>query len=144
MSKKKILIVDDEQDFCDSFKNYFVKREYLVNTAYDGVMAKDLLENNKYDFIFFDCNMPELTGAELVKVIKEKNPEAKKIMVSGYDLINKDFAKNLIFFLVDCIVFLTNADVAQLVERGPSKSNVARSNRVIRLILFTLSMSTIS
>jgi YesN/AraC family two-component response regulator len=38
--------------------------------------------------------MPELTGIELIKVIEEKNPKAKKIMISGYDLINEDFAKD--------------------------------------------------
>ena len=52
------------------------------------------MDANKYDCIFFDCNMPELTENELIKIIKEKNPQAKKIMISGYDLINEDFAKD--------------------------------------------------
>ena len=93
--EKKILVVDDEKECCDLFKNYLTRRGYTVDAAYDGAEARDLLEYSKYDYIFFDCDMPELSGVELVKIIKEKNPEAKKIMISGYDLINEDFAKNL-------------------------------------------------
>ena len=95
MSDKRILVVDDEKECCHFFKQYLTKRGYSVDTAYDGLAAKDLLDKNTYDCIFFDCNMPELTGVELIKVIMEKNPQAKKIMISGYDLINEDFAKDL-------------------------------------------------
>ncbi len=95
MSKQKILIADDEKDCCDSFKNYFTKRGFSVHTAYDGLKAKELLETNQYAYIFLDCNMPGLSGVELIRVIQEKNPESKKIMISGYELINKDFAQDL-------------------------------------------------
>ena len=95
MSAKKILVVDDEKECCESFHNYFTRRGYSVDIAYDGLEAKDLLDKNAYDCIFFDCNMPELTGVELIKIIKEKNPQAKKIMISGYDLINADFVQGL-------------------------------------------------
>lgn len=95
MDKKKILVVDDEKECCDFLKDYFTRHNCYVNVAYDGLKAKNLLEVNNYDFIFFDCNMPELTGVELIKVIDKKNPKAKKIMISGYDSINGDFAKDL-------------------------------------------------
>lgn len=94
MSAKKILVVDDEKECCQLFEEYLTKRGYSVDIAYDGLEAKDLLDKYTYDCIFFDCNMPELSGVELIKVIKEKNPKAKKIMISGYDLINEDFAKD--------------------------------------------------
>jgi len=90
-----MLIVDDESQCCSLFKDYFSKQNYLVDVAYDGRQAKDLLECNKYDYVFFDCNMPELSGVELIKVIKENNPQARKIMISGYDLVNEEFAKYL-------------------------------------------------
>jgi len=94
MSDKRILVVDDEKECCAFFKDYLTKRGHLVDIAYDGLEAKDLLDKNTYDCIFFDCNMPELSGVELIKVIKEKNLKAMKIMISGYDLINEDFAKD--------------------------------------------------
>ena len=88
---KKILVVDDEKDCCDTFHRFFTRRGHSVDVAYDGKKAKDLLEYNSYDYIFFDCNMPEISGIELVKFIDAKNPQARKIMISGYDGINKEF-----------------------------------------------------
>lgn len=95
MGKKKILIVDDEKGCCEFFKIYFKNSDYLTDIAFDGRQAKYLLEDNKYAYIFFDCNMPELSGVELIKIIKKTNPKARAIMISGYDLINEDFAKEL-------------------------------------------------
>lgn len=93
--KKRILVVDDAEEQCQLFKAYFAICGCYVDVACDGLKAKDLLVRGKYDYIFFDCNMPELSGVELIKVIKERNPRAMKIMVSGYDLINKNFAVEL-------------------------------------------------
>lgn len=114
---KKILIVDDEVDCCEFFKNYFTSRNYSVDVAYDGLEAKDLLSINKYDFVFFDCNMPGLTGVELAGVIKETSPDAKRIMISGYDLINEDFAKSL---NVDTFLSkpISLKDVERIVKNG--------------------------
>jgi len=95
MDKKKILVVDDEKECCAFFENYLTMRGHLVDTAYNGRVAKDLLDKHTYDCIFFDCKMPELNGVELIKVIKEKNLKAKKIMISGYDLVNEDFAQDI-------------------------------------------------
>ncbi len=92
---KKILVVDDEKDCCDTFHRFFTRRGHHVDVAYDGKKAKDLLEYNSYDYIFFDCNMPEISGIELVKFIDVKNPQAQKIMISGYDGINKEFTDAL-------------------------------------------------
>jgi len=92
---KKVLVVDDEVDCCEFFNKYLTNHNCLVDVAYDGLRAKDLLDAKKYDIIFFDCNMPGLSGVELLEAIKEKNPKARRIMISGYDLINEDFAKDL-------------------------------------------------
>lgn len=93
MADIKILVVDDERECCDLFRNYFLKRGYTVDVAYDGVEADALLSIHVYDYIFFDCNMPGLSGIELLAVIKEKNPGAKRIMVSGYGLVDERFAR---------------------------------------------------
>ncbi len=92
MAKKKILVVDDEKDCCDFFEDYFSKRNCPIDVAYDGPKAKELLSNNTYDFVFFDCNMPVLSGIDLIKIIDEKNPKAKKIMISGYVFISRELA----------------------------------------------------
>lgn len=93
MKPQKVLIVDDEKDYCDAFKRYLTKHNHEVDAVYDGFDAVCLLKNKTYDYIFFDCNMPSVSGVELVEVIKLRNPQAKKIMVTGYDLLNERFLK---------------------------------------------------
>ena len=95
MPLKRILIVDDEKECCELFRDFFTKKGYIVDMAYDGPEAKDLLERKRYGIIFVDCHMPDMSGVELIKIIKEKNPKALKIMISGYGAINEDFAKSL-------------------------------------------------
>lgn len=92
---KKILVVDDEKECCALIRDYLTKRGYLVDVAGDGFQADDLLDENKYDVIFFDCNMPELSGIELVKIIDAKNPGARKVMISGYEGIDEKFAEEI-------------------------------------------------
>ncbi len=92
---KKILVVDDEPDCLEAMKAYFTKAGYAVDTACDGLEAVRHLGGVGYDYIFFDCNMPGLSGVEIVKVIQEKSPHAKKIMVTGYDTIDENLMKRL-------------------------------------------------
>ena len=95
MPNNRVLVVDDEADCCQFFKEYLTVRGFQVDTAFDGLKAKKLLEDREYDFIFFDCNMPGLSGVELCRVMRENSTGAKKIMISGYDLINEEFTRNL-------------------------------------------------
>ena len=95
MEGRRILVVDDERDHCFFMEEYLTKRGYSVDVAYDGRKASELLESNEYESVLFDCNMPELSGIELVAIIDEKNPKAKKIMISAYDGIDEHFAGKL-------------------------------------------------
>ena len=92
MHKERILVVDDEPEYLEFLKVFLVSRGYTLDTACDGEQAKDFLERNIYRVVFFDCNMPGLSGIELTKVIDVRNPDAKKVMISGYDLIDDEFA----------------------------------------------------
>jgi DNA-binding response OmpR family regulator len=95
MGAKKILVVDDEKECCQMLSDFFTRRECYVDVAYDGLKAKALLDEEVYDVIFFDCVMPGLSGVELIKVIREKCPGARKILMSGYALVREDLADYL-------------------------------------------------
>ena len=95
MAVSKMLIVDDERDHCFFMEDYFKRRGYSVDVAYDGQEAARMIGDNEYGFVLFDCNMPEMSGMELISIIDEKNPKAKKIMISGYEGIDKTFAENI-------------------------------------------------
>jgi len=80
----RILIVDDEVEFVDMLKERLSYKNVDMNFAYDGKQALDLIKINHYDVIFLDQNMPEMTGIELVRYIKDNKLVSKTVMISGY------------------------------------------------------------
>jgi len=88
-----ILIVDDEKEFVEMMRERLHYKNLTMDFAYDGRQALELIKSKKYDIVFLDHNMPEMTGLELVKYIKENNIDIKTVMITGYPAIRGSFAK---------------------------------------------------
>ena len=82
--KQKILIIDDESDFCLIMKNYFVRKGYDVAMAYtlkEGIaLAKELGP----DILFLDNNLPDGNGWDAVGNIVELFPHIRAYLVSAH------------------------------------------------------------
>ena len=91
----KILVVDDEPSLVKTVRGVLEARGHLVDEAFDGQEASECLERCVYDIVVTDHNMPELTGIELVKLIKDKCPQTIVIMLSGYENMSDFIAKKL-------------------------------------------------
>ena len=86
-----ILIVDDEPDVADLFRQRF-RREtragtYVLHFAASGADALDRLTGEikpQLIVILSDINMPGMDGLELLRVIKERRPELPVMMVTAY------------------------------------------------------------
>ncbi len=89
-----ILIADDDGDFVRALKSILEKKGHLVQTAFDGKGALELISKQEYDIVFIDHDMPELTGIEVVKLAKKENPFLNIVMVTGYLVMKENFAKH--------------------------------------------------
>ena len=69
MEKKKILLVDDEQGFVDTVKQYLESRKYNVIVANDGKEALEKVEENP-DLILLDIIMPGIDGFEVLRRLR--------------------------------------------------------------------------
>jgi CheY-like chemotaxis protein len=86
-----ILIVDDESDVADLFRQRF-RREtragtYVLHFAASGEEALDRLTGEikpQLIVILSDINMPGMDGLELLRVLKERRPELPVMMVTAY------------------------------------------------------------
>ena len=78
----RILWADDEIDLLKPHIIYLEKKGYGVTSAKSGDEALDLLEENSYDLIFLDENMPGLSGLETLTIIKEKYANIPVIMIT--------------------------------------------------------------
>ncbi|MGC8812226.1 MAG: response regulator [Candidatus Aenigmatarchaeota archaeon] len=78
---KKIMIVDDEENLVELVKAIFEQEGYEVIPAYSGKECLEKLEKVKPDLILMDMMMPEMTGKETTKKIRE-NPKTKNLKVA--------------------------------------------------------------
>jgi two-component system phosphate regulon sensor histidine kinase PhoR len=82
--KHRILVVDDEVTVCKSIRQVLVREDCEVDMALSGEEALRLDAERPYDVLIVDLMMPGLSGMDLLKSLKARNPKAKIIMVTGY------------------------------------------------------------
>jgi DNA-binding response OmpR family regulator len=78
----KILWVDDEIDLLKPYIIFLEEKGYMVFTANNGKDAIDLCNENNYDIIFLDENMPGLSGLQTLSQIKELNATTPVVMIT--------------------------------------------------------------
>jgi response regulator RpfG family c-di-GMP phosphodiesterase len=82
-SKHTLLVVDDEQDVCDSVHD-LLRREFKVLKARSGAEGMKLLQENEVHIIMTDQRMPLLTGVEFLNKIRLGHPQAVRMLFTGY------------------------------------------------------------
>ena len=82
MNTIKILWVDDEIDLLKPHILFLEKKHYNVSTCKSGTEALDILDEENFDIVFLDENMPGLTGLETLHEIKEKKDSLPVVMIT--------------------------------------------------------------
>jgi len=82
MSDIKILWVDDEIDLLKPHILFLEKKGYDVTTCNNGQDAIDMFDDENFDIVFLDENMPGLSGLETLSEIKEKKSATPVIMIT--------------------------------------------------------------
>lgn len=82
----KILIVDDHPLVVEGLKSLLADSEGIAvtGTAANAVDAISFLKNNEVDIAFLDINLPDISGIELCKKIKEQFPSVKSLALSTF------------------------------------------------------------
>jgi two-component system response regulator PilR (NtrC family) len=78
-----ILFVDDDPDLRDIVTEQLVAAGYAVDVAGDGESAMKILESRKYDVVLLDITLPNRSGMDVLKHVKERLPSCKVIMLTG-------------------------------------------------------------
>lgn len=84
--KARIMVVDDEVGMCE-FLRYLLEGEgYLVESAHNGVEALEKLKQSPepFDLILADIRMPGMDGVELLRSVKQINPQIVFIVMTGF------------------------------------------------------------
>ena len=68
----KILVLDDEKEIADLVALYLNNEGYEVHKFYDSKDALEYMKNNRVDLALLDVMMPEISGFEICRIIREK------------------------------------------------------------------------
>ncbi|HEY9184099.1 MAG TPA: response regulator, partial [Salegentibacter sp.] len=82
MNNIKILWVDDEIDLLKPHILFLENKNYEVTTSKSGTEALEQIEQENFDIVFLDENMPGLTGLETLAEIKEKRENLPIVMIT--------------------------------------------------------------
>jgi len=118
-TKERILIVDDAPETLELLRRNLKGKGYEVETAVNVSNAISILEKTKIDLVITDLKMPDITGLDLVRHVKENFSETEIMMITGYptvetaiqavklgaeEYLQKPFTDEELFNLVDKVL----------------------------------------
>jgi two-component system, cell cycle sensor histidine kinase and response regulator CckA len=92
LSRQKIMIIDDELDITNLFKEILMNAGYQVEGFTDPLkaLAECNINHDKYILIISDVKMPKMTGIELVKKIAKIDGNIKVILMTAFDVTGEE------------------------------------------------------
>ncbi|MFQ5443282.1 MAG: sigma-54-dependent transcriptional regulator [Nitrospinales bacterium] len=132
---KKILVVDDETDMRMALGATLKREGHNCQLVDNGISALDLFEKEDFDMVVTDVKMPRMSGLDLLRELKARNPKTLVIMITAYGTIDnavecmKEDAFDYLLkpFSADILTSTINRAFMSEVPEGPSANKAAAS-----------------
>ena len=82
--KPRILVTDDEESIREFLDIMLRKEGYEITCVEDGKQAAEILKKKTFDMVISDLQMPNMTGIELLKHVRESYPELIFMMITAF------------------------------------------------------------
>ncbi len=83
MEERRLLLVEDEQKIADTLKLGLTENGYQVDVAYDGSIGWRLFQQQPYNLVILDLNLPGMNGYELCKHVRARDTGVPIIMLTA-------------------------------------------------------------
>ncbi|MDD4938626.1 MAG: response regulator [Candidatus Omnitrophica bacterium] len=113
---KKILIIDDDKEFCEELAECIREEGFYVECATDPLQGQKLILSGDYDAIILDYKMPELSGADLLKKMRTLKVKGNVFILSGRPFVEKVFEEEGLLDLIGGF-FAKPVDMGSLLEK---------------------------
>ena len=82
----RLLIIEDNEEVLRSLEKYFIKKDYNVVTASNGLDGLKTFEAdvNGFDLVITDLVMPNISGVAIISMVKKKSPQTPVIAITGW------------------------------------------------------------
>ncbi len=88
---KKILVVDDEENIRELYRDELIEEGYKVELAANGLEALSKIETFHPDLVTLDVKMPGIDGIEVLRRIREKNRSLPVMLLTAFGEFRQDF-----------------------------------------------------
>ena len=79
----KILLVDDDIDYCHLLSDFLESEGFFIDFCHDGKSGLDVLSEKKHDLAVLDMMMPEMTGLDVLKKVRQLGNNVPIIMLTA-------------------------------------------------------------
>lgn len=87
MKNMRVLVVDDDPEFCSLICDFLVDHKMNVEKVFSGKSAMNALQENEFDFVLLDWNLPDLAGIDLCREYRKNGGNAYIIFLTGRNAI---------------------------------------------------------
>jgi len=84
MEKKRILIIDDDDDFRKVLKEILIDEGYELIEARDGILGLEMFKGERADLVILDLKMPRMNGTDVLLELKRMEPDVPVIIMTGH------------------------------------------------------------
>jgi DNA-binding NtrC family response regulator len=133
MISLRVLIVDDEQSQRDMLAGFLAKKGFKVKTAGSGEEALAFFENESFEIALLDQKMPEMDGIELLRELRQIDPELQAILITAHGTIETAVAAmraGAYHYITKPLVNLD--ELLELISRAGEKHFLLRENRLLK------------
>ena len=134
MDKGKILLVDDNLDFIESFKEILEEENYSVSITETPFKALELLKNEDFDLVISDMKMPKMDGYQFLKEVRKFNKTTSFIVLTGYGTIENAVKcmKEGAFHYLEKPIDFYNPSVWKIIDEAIQKSKLLKENQKLK------------
>jgi DNA-binding response OmpR family regulator len=88
MSKKRILLLEDDLTLNETVTEYLEEKGFEVDGVDDGFEAMDKIYENSYDILLLDVKVPNMNGFDLLKEVRGRDIETPAIFITSLNSID--------------------------------------------------------
>jgi CheY-like chemotaxis protein len=100
-----VLVVDDDPDLCANLWDLLRDRGYRVSLAHDEPSASTQLRDAEYKAVLIDMKLPSGDGASVFRIVREANPQARTILITGFPAEMDQRVQRLLHEGVDAVCY---------------------------------------
>jgi len=129
---EKILVVDDEKNYLLVMEDFLAEKGYHVLTADNARAALDVIADTDLDLILTDMKMPGLNGIDLIRKIKDVDPDMPVVMMTAFGTVEKAVEAMRAGAYDFVLKPFENEAMLRTIERALEIGRLRRHNRLLR------------